>query len=125
MSPSIGVSPSSRPMSVPHIGQPMMKARVPSIGIDDPAEPRVRPRRAVLLADEAVIWPALRDGRGDDPLGGLVGFSDGVEGARAGFVGDVERLTEVGPDGRSGGVGQRVGEIDEVAKAACGWFVTV
>jgi hypothetical protein len=32
MTPRIGVSPSSRPISVPKTGRPVMKARVPSIG---------------------------------------------------------------------------------------------
>ncbi len=98
-------------MSVPHIGQPMMKARVPSIGSTtqrrrasgrvDPCSSPINPCSGQRSATAC----------GDDPFGGLVGLGDGVESAPAGLVGDVDWLTKVRAYGRSGRVGQRMGKI--------------
>ena len=68
----------------------------------------------MLLADDAVVGPARGDGPGDHVLGCLVRRRHRVEGASASFVGDVQRLAEVGPDDLARRVGERMREIDEV-----------
>ncbi len=85
--------------------------------VDDPTQPRIGARRPVLLADEAVLGPAGGDGRRDHPLGRLVGFGDGIEGARRCLVVDGQRRPEVWADDRPRGVGQGMGEIDEVRES--------
>ena len=79
MSPSTGVPSSSSPISVPHSGVPMMKARVPSIGIDHPLVAAGARGGRELLADDAVIGEVLRDGLANGALGGPVGGRDGIE----------------------------------------------
>ena len=68
----------------------------------------------MLLADEAVIGPARGDGRGDDALGRLVGFGDRVEAADAALLVTSRGCRKYGRIDLAGGVGEIVGECDEV-----------
>ena len=103
-------------MSVPHIGQPMMKARVPSIGsttqrsrASGRVDPCSSPTKPCSGQRSATAWAITCSAA-------LVGLGNGVEGARAGLVGDVERLTKVGPYGCAGRIGRDMREIYEVAQ---------
>ena len=95
---------------MPKVGSPEMKALVPSIGSSTQTYSGVRPLRAELLADDAVLRPAGGDqiahGRLRRPIGD--GDRTGV-----GLRFDLQALAEVGPDGRAGGVGQLLGEGPE------------
>ena len=47
-------------------------------------------------------------------LAALVGFGDGIEGAAARLVRHFDALAEIGPDHRARGIGQAMGEGDQL-----------
>ena len=79
MSPATARPPTVRPTSVPQTGTPVMKARVPSIGIDDPDERALRGLGVPFLADDGVVGEAGADQLADGDLGLAIGLGDRVE----------------------------------------------
>jgi hypothetical protein len=86
---------------------PVMKARVPSIGVDDPVEVACAGNLGKFLADDAMLRIAGRDRLAYGALGGTVGGGDGIKACGGGLVSDSNRLAKIRQSNLAGNIGQR------------------
>ena len=116
ISPSTGSPASSRPISVPHSGMPVMKARVPSIGSMIQLRWPAPATCGEFLADDAVLRIAGFDRLAYGALGGTVGGGDGVEAGGGGLVADSNRLAKIRQRHLAGNIGQAMRELQMLAQ---------